>query len=40
MVNFNDLDDYANLVVRTRTELLNMIMNDNNYSITNYLGKI
>ena len=40
MVNFNDLDDYANLVVRTRTELLNMIMKDNNYSITNYLGKI
>ena len=36
----NDLDDYANLVVRTRTELLNMIMKDNNYSITNYLGKI
>lgn len=38
MSHFSDLDDYVDLVVRTRTELSTMIRVDNNATILRYLG--
>ena len=38
MAGFDDLDDYVDLVVRTRAELSAMIRADNNATILRYLG--
>ena len=38
MAGFDDLDDYVDLVVRTRAELSAMIRDDNNATILRYLG--
>ena len=38
MRSFSDLDDYVDLVVRTRAELSAMIRDDNNATILRYLG--
>ena len=38
MTGFDDLDEYADLVVRTRSELAAMIRADNNRTILRYLG--
>ena len=37
MSGFEDLEDYVNLVVRTREELKTMIVADNNRTILSYL---
>ena len=38
MAGFDDLDEYVDLVVRTRAELGAMIREDNNATILRYLG--
>lgn len=38
MTGFNDLDEYVDLVVRTRAELSAMIRADNNRAILRYIG--
>jgi len=38
MSSFDDLDEYVDLVVRTRKELSAMIRADNNDTILSYLG--
>lgn len=40
MINFPDIDEYVDLVVRTRAELVRMLQADNNYTINNYMGWI
>ena len=38
MASFDDLDDYVDLVIRTRAELSEMVRADNNIMILKYLG--
>lgn len=38
MTGFDDLDEYVDLVVRTRAELAAMIHADNNRTILRYMG--
>ena len=38
MGGFDDLDDYVDLVVRTRSELSAMIIEDNNPTILRYMN--
>lgn len=40
MTDFSDIDEYVDLVVRTRAELMRMLQADNNSAINNYMGWI
>ena len=40
MLDFLDIDDYVDLVVRTREELVRMLKADSNSDINNYMGWI
>lgn len=40
MTDFSDIDEYVDLVVRTRAELIRMLQADNNSAINNYMGWI
>ncbi|MFK2450310.1 hypothetical protein ACIXOH_19305 [Bacteroides fragilis] len=40
MTDFLDIDDYVDLVVRTREELVRMLKADSNSDINNYMGWI